>query len=349
MATVPVQLIEPRDTGVALTQDEEERVREYFVKLAAKSFMSAVTHPLTFAKTLFQLGYEPYPLTTGKVFVVFGREAYFLPNAFQYISSIYKEAGLKALFAGLDAAILSNAVGGITSFATELYLDRYFPDIGGAIKEQSKKEEEEISDHESFRLKLRQAIRTSIACTIGLIVSRPFTVMMVREIAQLVGRETKYASFMGALYCIGNEEGPRGFFSGLVPSILAQGVTIWGTFALTYVMERGLVRAHPDNEDENARKAIKDSRKVLSVIIPFFVNSFSYPFQVVSTIMSLNGSGLAVSLLPYSPSFNYWGDAYDYLKPHGLARGARLFLREQKGAVSVGPDHYLYASNKHFV
>lgn len=56
-----------------------------------------------------------------------------------------------------------------------------------------------------------------------------------------------------------------------------------------------------------------------------------------------------VSLLPYSPSFSQWQDAYDYLKPHGLTRGNRLFLREQKGAVSVGPDHQLYASNKHFV
>ena len=84
MATVPVQLIEPRDTGIVLTQDEEERIREYVVKLGAKSFMGAASHPLTFAKTLFQLGYEPYPLTTGKVLVVAGREAYFLPNAFQY-------------------------------------------------------------------------------------------------------------------------------------------------------------------------------------------------------------------------------------------------------------------------
>ncbi|KAE9548292.1 hypothetical protein FO519_008498 [Halicephalobus sp. NKZ332] len=32
-----------------------------------------------------------------------------------------------------------------------------------------------------------------------------------------------------------------------------------------------------------------------------------------------------------------------------LTRGARMFLREQKGAVSVGFDHQLYASNKHFV
>ena len=217
------------------------------------------------------------------------------------------------------------------------------------IKKQ-KKEEEELTDHESFRLKLRQAIRATIFTSAGLIVSRPLTVVMIREIAQLVGRETKYNSVIGALYTIGYEEGPRGFFSGLVPALIAQGITIWGTFALTYGIERALVRATRDNhDDENARKAFKDTRKVFNVIVPFFVNAFSYPFSVISTLMSINGSGLAVSLLPYSPSFNYWGDAYDYLKPHGLVRGARLFLREQKGAVSVGNDHHLYASNKHFI
>jgi carrier protein len=331
------------------TQVEEERVRDYFTKLLAKTATGVATHPLTFAKTLFQLGHEPYPLTTGKVFIIAGREAYFLPNAFKYLSNIYKESGFTKLFTGLDAAILSSAVGGATSFAVELYLDRYFPDIGGAYQE-AKKEEEELTDHESFRLKLRQAIRATIFTSLGLIVSRPFTVIMIREIAQLIGREQKYNSVIGALYTIGYEEGPRGFFSGLIPALLAQSVTIWGTFALTYGIERVLVRASRDNpDDENARKSVKDARRVLNVIVPFFVNAFSYPFSVVSTVMSLNGSGLAVSLLPYSPSFNYWGDAYDYLKPHGLVRGARLFLREQKGAVSVGGDHQIYASNKHFV
>jgi carrier protein len=329
-------------------QIEEERVRDYFTKLLAKNAVGVATHPLTLAKTLFQLGHEPYPLTTGKVFVIAGREAYFLPNAFQYLSNLYKESGFTTLFVGIDAAILSSVIGGAASFAAELYLDRYFPDVGGAFKEV--KNEEEYTDHESFRLKLRQAIRASIFTPFGIIVSRPFTVIMIREIAQLVGREQKYNSVIGALYTIGNEEGPRGFFSGLIPALIAQGITIWGTFALSYGIERLLVRSNRDNrDDENARKAVKDARKVLNIVIPFFVNAFSYPFAVVSTIMSLNGSGLAVSLLPYSPSFNYWGDAYDYLKPHGLVRGARLFLREQKGAVSVGGDHLIYASNKHFI
>uniref|UniRef100_A0A914YW60 Mitochondrial carrier protein n=1 Tax=Panagrolaimus superbus TaxID=310955 RepID=A0A914YW60_9BILA len=231
----------PRDLGDH-EKNIKERVRDYFTKLVAKTATGVATHPLTLAKTLFQFGHEPYPLSTGKVLAFFVREAYFLPNAFQYLKNLYNEAGFTTLFTGLDAAILSSITGGATSFAMEIFLDQYFPDIGGAYQE-TKKQEEELTDHESFRLKLRQAIRASIFTSLGLIVSRPLTVVMIREIAQLVGRETKYNSVTGALYTIGYEEGPRGYFSGLVPALIAQGITIWGTFALTYAIERGLVRA----------------------------------------------------------------------------------------------------------
>lgn len=59
---------------------------------------------------------------------------------------------------------------------------------------------------------------------------------------------------------------------------------------------------------------------------------------------------LVVSVLPYSPPFALWQDAYDYLLPlNGLKRGSRIFWREHCGAVSVGSDQKLYAANKHFV
>jgi len=58
---------------------------------------------------------------------------------------------------------------------------------------------------------------------------------------------------------------------------------------------------------------------------------------------------LLVSLLPYSPSFKHWSDAYDYLAPHELRRGAKFFLREETGSIRVGTDNRLYASKKHFI
>lgn len=69
---------------VNLSPEEENRVKEFSQKILGKAAVGIVTYPLTFAKTLHQIGHEPFALTTGKVFVVAGRDAYFLPNTFKY-------------------------------------------------------------------------------------------------------------------------------------------------------------------------------------------------------------------------------------------------------------------------
>jgi len=303
-----------------------------------------------------QLGYEPFPLTTGKVFIFAGREAYFLPNVFKYLGNIYKSCGLRTIFIGVDAFVVANVTGSTAGFMGKLYIDRYYPNLGG-IPEFVGKEESQLTDHQSFRMHLRMAVRDSLTHGIGLVVSRPFTVIMVREIAQLIGGENKYTTGFSSLFAIGYEEGPKGFFAGLVSSLIAEGIIIWGGFAVRYALERALQRAELEeattakkNDDKNEKHgSIKEARTLMNFVVPYFVNSFAYPFQVVSTVMALTGSGLAVSLLPYSPAFDHWADAYDYLKPHGLVRGSRMFLREQKGAVTVGSDRQLYAQTRHYV
>lgn len=57
---------------------------------------------------------------------------------------------------------------------------------------------------------------------------------MVREIAQLVGGETKYSSIFKCITCIGNEEGISGFFAGLIPNLIADYITIWGISVIRY-------------------------------------------------------------------------------------------------------------------
>jgi len=65
-------------------EQEAEKRRQHLAQLGFKTVLGGVTYPLTFAKTRFQLGYEPYALTPGKSFIVFGRDAWYLPNAFVY-------------------------------------------------------------------------------------------------------------------------------------------------------------------------------------------------------------------------------------------------------------------------
>jgi hypothetical protein len=69
-----------------------------------------------------------------------------------------------------------------------------------------------------------------------------FLVIMIRRIAQEITGENKYTNFICSLFKIGREEGPRGLFSGLLPALIADIITIWGVTAIRYGVERVLIR-----------------------------------------------------------------------------------------------------------
>ncbi|VDN05366.1 unnamed protein product [Thelazia callipaeda] len=319
--------------------------------IAAKALINVVTYPLTHVKILFQLGYEPFPLAPGK-FLWFFREAYFLPNGFQYAKNIYSRWGLRALYTGLDSSVLYHLTAGFVDLAINVYMDRHYAHIGGKPINLDK-EESEISDAESARRIFRSVIRENISRTIAIIVSRPFSVVMTRQVAQIVGGELKYLNVFSSLRLIGLEEGPGGLFSGLIPQLIGEYISICGIHLLLYGIERFTLHAQQEairSNNKEEEKVIIAARRMLHLVSSVFVNSFAYPFQVVSTVMAVSGSGLLVSMLPYSPPFYIWQEVYDYLLPaNGLKRGARIFWREHCGAVSVGPDQELYAANKYFV
>lgn len=53
------------------------------VEIFLKPFLGLAFHPLNHAKILQQLGFEPFPLSVGKMYFI-GRETYFLPNTLEY-------------------------------------------------------------------------------------------------------------------------------------------------------------------------------------------------------------------------------------------------------------------------
>ncbi|VDK65037.1 unnamed protein product [Anisakis simplex] len=280
-----------------MNEEEAAKADKYGRELVVKTAVGAVLQPIANIKILIQLGYEPFPLTTGKKFGI-GRDAYFLPNFLSYGRNLLNKRGWAPLYNGVDAGIISNLFGGTATFATTMYLDRYFADFGGKAL-NLEKEERELSDHESFQRVVRAAVRQTMAKTVGVIVARPFTVIMVRKVAQLIGGETKYADVLSSIYLVGHEEGPRGFFAyafvllGLVPQLIAEFITIWGVHTFIYAVERGMLRAQGPEHIEEADKEelMTSTKKVLHLVAPFIVNTFAYPYTLVSTIMACTGSG----------------------------------------------------------
>lgn len=325
-------------------------LKEFCQQLAVKVFANSLFYPLANVKVLMQIGYEPFPLTLGKKFGI-GKEQYFLPNAFTYAKNLIKTYSWTCLFNGLDANICYFVTSNGIKFIVDSTLDEHYPNYGGRELNSSIKEDE-LSDVESRQRVLRNTVRNCTSQIIAVVVARPFAVVMVRKIAQIVGNEAKYSGVISSLILIGREEGPKGLFSGLVPQIIREFLAIVSVNAIMYVGKRLFKRVKDGcagDEGEDVAKMLEGA-SFFERAVPMIVNNIFYSYDVVSTVMGVAGSCLAASMLPYSPVFGNWQEAWNYLDAkQGLGRGSRLFLRQYNGPISIGAGGNVFASNKHFV
>lgn len=70
----------------------------------------------------------------------------------------------------------------------------------------------------------------------AIIVSHPFHVITIRMMAQFVGREAKYNGIFGSIVEIYRENGIKGFFSGLIPRILGDVISLILASTLAYAV-----------------------------------------------------------------------------------------------------------------
>ena len=88
---------------------------------------------------------------------------------------------MKVLFTGIDSALVGLVVQGITTHKATQFIDTHYPTIGGP-KENEDVEEEDLSDHASFKRTLRHAIRDSIIRSVAVTAARPFTGLFMSPI-----------------------------------------------------------------------------------------------------------------------------------------------------------------------
>jgi len=363
MATV--RELNPSDENglFKLDEDENQRAIAYAKTVGPKIALSTVSYPLHLVKTLIQLGHEPFPLQTGKSLAVstFWQDAKFLPNGLSYARSLSHDVGIAGMYTGISAHLCSNLSGAFVTMAANIYIDRHFPNIGGK-PENIDNDEKHMTDAESFRRMLRNAVRETITKSVSVTLARPFTVIVVRKIAQMITAESKYAGVMQSLLLIGNEEGIGGLFSGLVPQLIAEVIMIWGMHTLTFAFERMTINFVGDHTlerdaeidehdgDHVAAAAAFGRRELSRVMMSLVLTPIAYPFSLVSTMLAVTGSGLAISMLPYNPSFGSWQQCWQQLRvDNQLTRGAKFLHRTHTGAVTVGRNGKFYAATKHHV
>ncbi|XP_058121849.1 mitochondrial carrier homolog 2-like [Anopheles coustani] len=258
--------------------------------------MTALQHPLDYAKTLIQLGYEPIAPRLGRT--LFGARRMMLPNIFQYVYHIGTVDGFTGCFRGLSAKLVGNV---LSSF----YGEKLAIGLGLVASEEKRKHREE-NDFIWFVSNVQSHVAVHFA---GIVISQPFHVISTRMMAQFVGREQLYSGLWQSVKVIWQTEGITGFFSGFVPRLIVELGCIVIPSTITYLFCRYIEQS-------------RTLRKSVNSIAQITVKSWLYPYHVVSTCMIVTGSRLKAGNPLLMDNFFEWSDCYDH------KRGLSLFFRK---------------------
>lgn len=243
----------------------------------------AIFHPVACAKVLIQVGYEPISpaLSTN----LFGKKVFMYPNIIKYISYIRETDGFRGLYSGLGTRLISNFVN--TNVSTRVFSvlteteslsnnssSSSSLSVHDVMMSTTKRRDEE----DAIISFLRDTLNETLSRCSGIIVSQPFHVIFVRSVVQFVGREKQYSSILASVYEIWENDGIKGFFSGLVPRLLGEVLTIWLTNILTKVLNIILFDSTVQNKQSNYAATFSN----------LVVTQITYPFALVSNIMAVN-------------------------------------------------------------
>lgn len=282
-----------------------------------------LTHPISYVKTLIQLGHEPLAPYEGRQWA-FWKTAMYRPGALGYALHIKDNDGAYGLFRGLTPRLASTFMYNYT---------RKFMDDVVANCEQLKSEEASPSDSWDDGMKKvgQKVLRESIAETLAILISHPFQVLAVRSMAQFISREDAYESLIGGILEIkDSQEGVAGFFKGAVPRIVGALIAISLTETLTYTLQKYIESADDDVKEHN-KDLFQMMSKHCALFASVIVGSFTYPYQLVSTIMTLSGSRLRCATTQTS-----WSQMLASLKKSKQhQRGSSIFLGRKMPALDI--------------
>ncbi|XP_071943057.1 mitochondrial carrier homolog 2-like [Antedon mediterranea] len=288
--------------------------------------LTTVAHPLTYVKTLIQIGFEPLPQREGRN--IFMRRVTFLPGFFEYAGHIKKVDGFTGLYRGLCPRICESIVGNSVSQAVQEKLDDLFPTSDSA--KQKKFRGLGKSDVKTFTI---ETSKVMVSNCVAVIINHPFHVVAVRSMVQFVGKETLYSGWFSPFTQVYNDNGIAGFFAGLAPRLLLEISSLWLARALYYLLNNYIL----DEQTHN----VTELRSYSRAITGFFASMITYPLGLISNIMAVNNSGLAASRQPYMPTYTNWLDCCEALRRDGdLKRGSSIFWRQvpkgrSRGAIKL--------------
>jgi len=285
-----------------LPNDKQEAKWMY---LAREVGVTVGSYPIEYAKVLIQIGFEPMAPTPSTT--MFGKPALALPGVFKYIGYMKRQVGFLGLYQGLPSRLCgrftSNYVFGKVSASISI------PEVDGG----------KLSDEEQLQVFIKATLRDSVARSAAVVASHPFQVITIRTMAQFIGSEITYNGPFSAIKEIWNRGGIFGFFSGIVPRLVGELLTLWIASSLCFVLNTYFVTD-------------KKMQQFSNMTAGFIATSTTYSYSLVSNIMCVTNSGLAAGYPPHMPVYTDWTQCWRHLRSENqLKRGSSLFWRYYTG------------------
>jgi len=259
-----------------------------------------------------QVGHEPIPPTPSRTFL--GTKVLRLPSFFQYANHIKKLDGWSGLYRGLLPRVYSSMIGTLVNNTVLQAISTKGDALVPIVNRENKTKREELVEF------AQETCMQTVAKCSALVISHPFYVISVRMMVQFVGKETIYSGLRASIREIWDNEGIAGFFSGIIPRLIGEILSLW--------LYRGacfLVRRYAIDSEVSRRKEVQ---VYTNGLFQYAAGVVTYPFTLVSNMMIVNHVGLAAGELPAMPVFSGWTDCFKHLRKTGnLWRGSSMFRR----------------------
>lgn len=330
---------------------------DWLTDVALEVTEEVIFYPLTFARKLISLGFEPFPLSYAPRFALFGDAQWFLPNTFAYVCKFGQQYGYCELYNGLGTYGIGVLVHGFAFRNAIKYLDKYWPSLAGESKnsatlvivpDSASNSSVIVVGENELKVRFRSVMRRYVATAAAIIVSHPFNVVLTRQVAKWIVKEPSCYFFGEMAYTL-RVEGFDGIYAGLSSALLTSLVAITGVELGRMLVDKCAEQFDKKAIDPNSAIAQSSSqindRKLWQVIGAQFVVWPALQIMVnVTNLAMLGATDLVKKLAPGSSAFGNWMDAYKYLAANRLQyRGAYDLLRVHRGSTIKHLDGSYYA------
>ncbi|PIC45255.1 hypothetical protein B9Z55_005337 [Caenorhabditis nigoni] len=149
----------------------------------------AASHPITVARALMQFGFEPFEKAVGSKYYFFGPPTLFFPNLFSYMKQLYTTRGFLTLLTGLDSAICIRFFSSIIDSAVWNAMDNFVGEVNTDLRKK-----------QSLENSVRIAVKLVVTDCVVKTITRPFKVVMLRQIACIIENRAVFSTLQGIEY-----------------------------------------------------------------------------------------------------------------------------------------------------